>query len=196
MMRDRDKSAKSIDKIQTERRRNVERALARVCEMARRGVIPLAVLQVLIDEYDPMISVDRTVTPEYPNWAEEKLYPEMEKTGPTAFDASKLEHWLHPGQVDGVVEGNNIHQLLKRENLIEGCLGLADLLAIQKRGLTFFRKYFAGKAIFGWKSVVRSRDGRLLVPYLLEDGGGAVVSWRWLDYYWSSRRPALRFAST
>jgi hypothetical protein len=56
-----------------------------------------------------------------------------------------------------------------------------------------FRKLFAGKAVFGWKSVVRRSDGRLFVPCLYEDGGEVVVRWFWLDNFFFSRHPALRF---
>jgi len=174
----------------------VEQALARVCEMARGGIIPLAALQKLIDYYNLLVQVNRSVGPAYPDWVKELLHPELETVGPAEFNVTELECWLHPDQVEGVVKGNDIYQLLKRENLIKGCLGLADLLAIQKRGIAFFRKYFAEKAVFGWKSVVRDRIGNLNVPYLVVHEGKVIVNWDWLDCSWDSNDPALRFAST
>jgi hypothetical protein len=173
----------------------MEKILAKIGEMARGGVIPLEALQSVIDEYDPIVVVDRSVIPVYPDWVKERLYPELEKTGPDTLDASKLELWLHPKQVNGVAEGNEIHDFLKKNNLLSGCLGLADLLAIQKRGVVFFRKHFAGKVVFGWQSVVRNRYGDLNVPCLLDLEGGVIVYWRWLGYHWFSFIPALRLAS-
>jgi hypothetical protein len=168
--------------------------LKRLGEMKKAGLLPDEALQSLIDEYDPMVQVDRTAALVYPNWVKEVLYPELEKTGPTKFDASRLEHRLHPGQTKGVVEGNEIHRELKEKNLLEGCLGLADLQAIQKRGVAFFRKHFAGKAVFGWKSIVRRQGDYLSVPCLIGRGGRVVLRWRWLDCRWRSGTPALRFA--
>jgi len=174
---------------------SVEQALKKIGEMARQEMIPLAALQALIDEYDPWVQVNRAVMPEYPDWVKELLYPELENTGPAKFDISTLERWLHPKQVKGVAEGNEIHDCLKNKNLLADCLGYADLLAIRSRGVVFYRKHFSGKAVFGWKSAVRDHAGGLSVPCLIESDVRVGVDWGWLGSGWDSRSPALRFAS-
>ncbi|MDQ5949299.1 MAG: hypothetical protein QG589_425 [Patescibacteria group bacterium] len=143
---------------------------------------------------DFTISVDRSVKPIYPDWMKEVMHPELELAGPTEYDLSKVEKWLARGQGTGVVTGNTIYKELQTKNALADQLGLADLLAIQAKGLAVFRSLYNGKAVFGWKSVVQDHHGILFVPCLIENGGKVVVRWVWLDYYWSSRSPALRFS--
>jgi len=71
---------------------------------------------------------------------------------------------------------------------------LQDGLAIQAKGIAVFRKLFAGKAVFLWGSVVQDRRGRLLVPYLYENGDEVRLDWGWLGNDWFSSNPALRFS--
>lgn len=142
-----------------------------------------------------IITVDRTIRPTYPGWMKSVLYPEMENTGPSEFDVSKLNQWLHDNQKMGTMTGNVIHEYLKSNNMLKGCLGLRDLEEIQKKGIAFFREHFKGKAVFGWKSVVRRADGYQYAPCLVGSGGRVVLDWYWLDYGWDSSYPALRFAS-
>lgn len=42
---------------------------------------------------------------------------------------------------------------------------------------------------------VPNRAGNLNVPYLVENGGRAVLNWNWLDNDWDASNPALRFAN-
>ena len=144
---------------------------------------------------DSIIRVDRTSTLVYPDWVSKVLYPELENTGPAEYDGTRLGHFLLPDQVNGVVTGNQIHEHLKQNNMLESCLGLRDLLMIKEKGIAFFRANFKGKAAFGWRSVVRRRDGSLDVPCLIEGGDAVVVCWGWLDRDWYADDPALRFAS-
>lgn len=123
-----------------------------------------------------IITVDRTIRPTYPSLANSKYinspkFIALEATGPSEFDVSKLDQWLHAKQKNGVVAGNVIHDYLESNNMLEGCLGLRDLEEIQKKGIAFFRQHFKGKAVFGWKSLVQYADGRLYAPYLVEDAG-------------------------
>ena len=142
------------------------------------------------------VRIDRSVRPIYPDWVEKVLHPELEKTGPAEFDVSKLKLWLHKDQKGGKwLKGQKIYEHLKDNDMLESCLGLADLIAIQAKGITFFRQHFADKAVFGWKSVVRLRDGSLSAPYLCYVGGKVVLHWFWLGYDWSGSGPALRLAS-
>lgn len=157
-------------------------------------VVPEEVLRSLLNEWDPMIHVNRTTRPTYPEFLKKIKYPKLELTGPSEFDVTKLERYLHPKQVDGYATGNEIYKKLIAKKMLEGCLGLADLQAIQARSIGFFRKHFSGKTVFGWKSVALYRRGSLFVPYLYERGGSVLLDWTWLDNNWDSSRPALRHA--
>ncbi len=145
---------------------------------------------------DAIIRVDRAVRPVYPDWMKKVMHPKLEATGPAEYDLATVQLWLHNGQKGGNwVKGQRIYDHLKSNNMLEGCLGLQDGLAIQQKGIAVFRKFFAGKAVFLWRSVVRDRDGGLRVPCLLELDGGVVVYWHWLDIDWYGLNPAARFAS-
>lgn len=146
---------------------------------------------------DSIIRVNLSIRPSYPDWMKEVMHPELEAVGPSEYDGAKLEQWLHDGQKDGKwIEGNKIYAHLKKTDTLKTCLGLRDLEEIQKKGIAYFRKHFAGKAVFGWSSVVRSRDGYIDVPYLYGHGGKVVLDWHWLDRIWHSSDPALRHASS
>lgn len=145
---------------------------------------------------DTIIRVNRSVKSAYPDWMKKVMHPDLETTGPAEYDLATVQLWLHEGQQGGNwAKGQRIYDHLKSNNMLEGCLGLADGLAIQQKGIEVFRKFFAGKAVFLWKSVVRDRGGDLHVPFLLGHGGGVVVDWNWLGVDWSGFSPAARFAS-
>lgn len=148
----------------------------------------------LVEVAPDLVRVDRTVRPTYPDWMREVLHSELEATGPSEFDYGKLTMWLHDRQKNGTVTGQVIYDHLKSGDMLSSCLGLRDLEEIQKKGITHFRKYFKGQAVFGWKSVVRLGDGLLDVPYLCESGGRVVLFWDWPGHDWDSSSPALRFA--
>lgn len=146
---------------------------------------------------DPIIRVDRSIRPSYPDWMKEVMHPELEGVGPSEYDISAVEQWLHKGQEGGKwIEGNKIYKHLKETDTLKTCLGLRDLEEIQKKGIAFFRKYFKGKAVFGWAGIVRLRFGNLHVPCLFEYGDKVVLDWSWTDYDWNDSNPALRFASS
>lgn len=160
----------------------------------------LTVQPVIIPEPAPelpldfIVRVDRSVKPTYPDWFKKLENPELECSGPAEYDLqTAVQQWLHDDQKNGVVVGNTIHKHLKKDNGLASCLNLQDGLAIQAKGIAVFHKLFAGKAVFLWGSVVQLRRGGLLVPYLFEVGGKVVVYWYWLDNYWNSNNPALRF---
>ncbi len=145
---------------------------------------------------DILIRVDRFVRPVYPDWVKTVMHPELEATGPVEYDLGTIDPWLHDGQKNGCyMEGNKLYEYLKEKKMLEGCLSLRDGEEIQKKGLAVFRKFFRGKAICLWKSVVLFRNGNLYVPFLYEDGVKVVLFWRWLDRDWYDDDPAARFAS-
>jgi len=145
-------------------------------------------------QIDSIIRINRSVRPVYPDWVTEIMHPELENTGPLEYDATKLVEQLAPGQED-IVVGKKIYKYLKDNDLLSTCIGLADLIEIQKKGIDFFRQNWKDKAIFGWRSIVRFRYGNLNVPCLCEDGGEVVLVWYWVDNVWNASFPALRFAS-
>jgi hypothetical protein len=146
---------------------------------------------------DSIIHVDRSIRPSYPDWMKEVMHPDLEAVGPTEYDISTVEQWLHDGQKGGrYVKGDVLYAHLKETNTLKSCLGLRDLEEIQKKGIAFFRKHFKGKAVFGWRSVVQHQSGSLNVPYLCEGGVEVVLIWRWLGSAWFDVDPALRLASS
>jgi hypothetical protein len=148
-------------------------------------------------EIDFTICVDRSVRPSYPDWVEMVMHPELEGTGPAEYNLQRdVELWLHPKQKKGTVSGNDIHALLKESNTLADQLGLTDLVAIRDVGIVVFRELFKGKVVFGWKSVVQHRHGRLHVPYLYGRGDGVVLRWHWLGRVWRSSHPAVRFRNS
>jgi len=148
-------------------------------------------------DLDPIIRVDRSIRPSYPDWMEEVMHPELESVGPAEYDISAVEQWLHEDQKDGkYIVGNKIYDHLKKTDTLKTFLGLRDLEEIQKKGIAFFRKYFKGKAVFGWAGIVRHRDGNLNVPYLYENDDKVVLNWDWTGNDWNGNNPALRLASS
>ena len=145
---------------------------------------------------DTIIRVDRSVRPVYPDWAKTVMHPELENTGSDEFDIANVKLWLHDGQKNGKwIKGQVIYDHLKETDTLKICLGLRDGEEIQKKGIKVFRKFFGGKAVYLWKSVVRHRSDSLHVPYLDDGGGQVVVRWNWLDSAWDGDSPAARFAS-
>ncbi len=147
------------------------------------------------EKTEDWIHVDRTIRPVYPDWMKEVIYLHLEASGPEWFDVSTLEQWLHPNQISGTIIGNVIHEHMKENNMLYGCIGLRDLEEIQKKGITFFRKHFQGKAVFALKSVVRLSLGSLYCPGLVEVDGGVVLRWGWWGDDFRSSDPMLRFAT-
>ena len=147
-------------------------------------------------DFNPIIPIDRSQKPTYPDWVKDVLHPELEGQGPAVYAITQVGLWLHDDQKDGKwMKGQAIYDHLVQNQMLESCLSLRDLEEIQKRGSPFFRKHFRGKAVFGWKSVVRNRIGNLRVPYLTEGDGEVVLGWHWLGRGWYDCNPALRFAS-
>lgn len=149
---------------------------------------------------DPIVRVDRSIRPVYPDFLNQEYinkpdFIALEKLGPPEFDASRLRKWWHPRQKKKVVTGNVINRFLTEKKMLPSCLGFADLLGIQAKGIEFLQQHFEGKAVFGWRSVVPGRGGSLRVPYLVGHGGRVVLDWRWFGSAWDASDRALRFAS-
>jgi hypothetical protein len=144
---------------------------------------------------DPIIRVNFSVRLSYPTWATEVMHPDLESVGHTEFSVDTLQFWLHPDQ--GVVSGALIYESLKSTSgSLSNCLGLRDLMAIQNKGIVFFRNHFKDRVIVGWKSTVRdTNNGHLRVPYISESCDGVVLCWAYVGNVFDSSFPAARFAS-
>ena len=154
-----------------------------------------AMIPQLESTLNTIIRVDRSIRPVYPDWVKKVMHPELEGAGPSEYDLATVEQWLHDDQEKSVVVGNRIYDHLKKTDALKTCLGLRDGEEIKKKGIEVFRKFFEGKAVVLWASVVQDRDSDILVPYLVEEGGVVVVYWGVLDRDWDDSRLALRFAS-
>ena len=189
-----------LDKVgqRLERNKNLKKVpFERAAKKHSRKIIEecVAIVVKYHDAAGEIIRVDRSAPIVYPDWVDKPLHPELEKTGPATFDMSEVEQWLHDDQKIGVVKGQVVYDHLEKHDMLKTSFGLYELQAIQSQGIEFFRKHFAGKAVFGFKSTVLSRGGRQDAPCLVEGGGRVVLHWRWLDDDWNARHPALRFAS-
>jgi hypothetical protein len=141
-----------------------------------------------------LVHVDRSVRPVYPTWATVVMHPELEALGPTEFDPSKLELWLHPRQVQWWTPAQVIYDFLKENNMLAECLGLSDLMAIKSRGLDFYRRFFGSMTLIGWKSVVGYYRNSVVAPALIEDSGEVDLYWHLVKHNLGSGDPAPRFA--
>jgi hypothetical protein len=118
-----------------------------------------------------IICVDRSIRPLYPYWVKMVMHPDLEATGADTYDLATIEPWLHERQKNGgKVVGNRIYEHLLSNSMLDSCLGLRDGEEIQNKGIAVFRKFFGGKALFLWKSVVADRGDGFHVPFLTELG--------------------------
>lgn len=141
---------------------------------------------------NPMIVVNRTVQISYPEGVRSLLHPELEKTGPTEYNVKTIGFWREEHQAKGGgCSGTIILDQLSRR--LSDCLGWYDLNAIKRRGPAFFRENFYDNAVYGWRSAVRSHDGRIHVPFLVDDMSNLLLSWRAIENGFSFEDPALLF---
>ncbi|MFA6042697.1 MAG: hypothetical protein WCV85_04630 [Patescibacteria group bacterium] len=140
-----------------------------------------------------LVKVDRSIKPYYSDWMKKVLHPKLESTGLADYDITKdVWLWQHDEQQYGVVTGQVIYDFLRKNKMLESCGNLQDALAIQKLGVTTFRKAFSNDTVYFWKSVVQNLDG-LSVPYLCVNGGIVVLRWSWLGDDWDDDGSAFRF---
>ena len=126
----------------------------------------------------------------------EVVHPELQDTGPAEYSVKEIGQWLHDKQKNGTIEGYLILAYLRDNKMLEDCLSLLDLEAIQRKGILFFREHFSGKSVYGWKSVVIHHNGQLSAPYLIETNNWVVIVWNHLGDSFRSHSPALRFTGT
>lgn len=130
----------------------------------------------------------------YPGWVKRKLYPDLAHLySLTEFDVRTLE-WKYPVYVQGrIVTGDIKYQFIVSRGIINKCLGLPELKAIQKKGPGLFKEHFDGLIVMGWRSVVEHNNGVLCVPGLYSDRGNLLIEWYRLDEEFGPGRPVISF---
>jgi len=156
--------------------------------------------EVVVEEkIDSVLRIDRTVPPVRPEWMKAPLHPELELKGPAEYDMKTgLAMSFLPGQGDNKFTGLDAYEHLKTNNLLDGCLGIADGLAIQERGVKAFTKFFENKdsaVVALWTAVFTDEDGKLCVPVAMPVLSKVVISKGDLSILWTKYRPLVRFAS-
>lgn len=151
------------------------------------------------EKIDSVLRVDRTAAPAHPDWMKTPLHPELELKGPAEYDLkSNMELTFIPGQGDGTFTGLDAYEHLKSNNLLEGCLGLADGLAIQERGVKAFSKFFEAKdsaVVALWTAVFTDEDGKTCVPLAIPVLSKIAIVKGDLSIPWTKNRPLVRFKS-
>ena len=171
----------------------------RFSQVLREGVKPTIVSSET--SIDTIVRVDRSIQPTYPDWVMLMMHPELENTGLVEYDLSTIDCWLHRVQRNGrAMKGDVLYEYLKEKKMLVNCLSLRDGEEIQKKGIAVFQKFFQSKAVFLWKSVVRSHNEILHVPYLFKSGREVEILWsafnhNWLEKVWAGNSPALRFTN-
>ena len=173
-----------------------------ISQSACRKIKPKLKFVLQKDEFDRIILVNRSVKPNYPNWVRKIMYPKLENIGPTKYDILlEVERWFHKDHKDQAqIKIKDVFIYLRGgagANL-KTYMGIRDLEEIQKKGSIFFRKYFQGKIIYGWKGVVLNNFGHQFVPYIYDTGGteGTIIlNWSWLGHDWRDRDPVVRLGS-
>jgi hypothetical protein len=107
----------------------------------------------------------------------------------SSFDPTKLSLHLEPEQETGYISGHVLRERMKGKGLN---INVANYLVKHPE---LIPKEWKGKFVSFWGTIVRNRDGTLLVPYVYDRGDRAVVRWDWLGGDWDGRHPAARFAS-
>ena len=127
-------------------------------------------------KFSSIVCVDRTVSPLYPEWMCNLVYPELELTGPTKYDLSSLKK-ARSFSMDN--HGMDIFAYYQRhKDELSNCLGVSDLHAIKEKDFNLFERLFKFRAVIGWKSVFGNRTFN--VTFLYSDGTKVLWGKRFL----------------
>lgn len=161
----------------------------------------------LLEVFDPIIKVDRSITPVYavlakgiPIMGFGPLYPRFHQVGPAEFNIRQAEGWWHQMQRrNELALVSVVHEHIVQEGMLEKCLGLQDLLEIQERGENFFNLHFEkGMMIYARKGAAISSCGKIrLIPYLTcNSQEGVVQRWDRFEHHLSRVCTALLYGSS
>ena len=151
----------------------------------------------VVTQPDP-ITIDRTSLLTYPNNVKEIFHEDLENDGPTEIDLSKVNLWRddrHRKGDDSVAVKTVYSEIVASEKINE-FWGYRESLAIQAKGIIFYRGHFRGKVLVCLKGVAESSDGHLIAPCLYDDGDEVGLSWDWLGHNLYSGIFLPRFASS
>ncbi len=141
---------------------------------------------------DKNVTIDLSLSSKYSEFSKRGIYHELYK-GVREFNPKTLEQWFHEDFLSEGATGQIILDYFTVNGLFEDCLGFHELEGIQKKGLSFFREHFEGKAVFGWRAVLAFPNGDYRVPYLIEYLGEVVLCLYWVGALWHENFIALRF---
>ena len=133
----------------------------------------------------------------YPNWVQGLRHPELHAAGPAEYDLSTgVAGWVAKEQERrGGIKAGAVYERFVQADLLLPSLSLADLLAIQAKGLEVFLALYAGKSVLAWRSMARGHGGCWRIPCLEleEEDGELLLKWVSLRQELTMRHPALLF---
>lgn len=144
---------------------------------------------------EDVVIVDPSAPWEYPEYAEYAslaMYPPSKDVGLCRFDPTKLERWYYGDYIKGRVSGAMVLDYLIFNDLFEDCVAFRELEGIQKKGLSFFREHFSGKAVLGIRGIIDTGEDRF-VPALIEFGGVVKFCLYRVNSLWYENFVVLRF---
>ncbi len=130
--------------------------------------------------------IDTDADPKIPEWATLVTH---KKSGKWTWNPKEIELHLEPEQRESIIGGKELYERIKDTAVMN--VNVANFLLENQK---LYPKVWENKYIYFWGTIVRHRDGRLLVPCLVERGGEVHLNWDWLGNDWADARPAARFA--
>lgn len=163
------------------------------CPGALKEVLRVALSCLSVSPF--AITVDRSVTPVYPDWVDKVVHPELAGTGPAEFYLkSDVAIWHHDDQKNaGKLYGVYLYRYLRDRGMLTRCLGLQEGAAIQQKGVDVFQRFFRGYSVFLWKSTVQHNDGSLWVASLRPLLGRVDLWWEPLESCYGNTSASLLF---
>ena len=143
---------------------------------------------------DFTIRIDRSIKPSYPHWIKTVMHPDLECSGPVAYDIKNdVEKWFHEEKNILGTDGYRIYKNLEKEKKLNFCLNLQDALEIQKKGLDVYYNIFGDTKVYFWSSVCKYDSGYLGVPLLRIHNQKIRLVWDWIENDLDSSSLALAF---
>lgn len=172
----------------------MKKQIERIKELNEQGLLTDIAgegLKQILNDFDPIVTVNRRPKIKYPDYITGLVYPEFEKACPKKFDVRNIQKWQHPGQLQlkpfTKMSGDPIRKFLLENNLFASQVGLIELMALQERGISFLHLYLGEdsgsgtlttRLLYGWRSMGKCWDSNIiLVPFLLASGNSCFIDW-------------------
>jgi len=139
---------------------------------------------------DDVVRVDRSKF--QPPWYFKPLYPDLQNRGPSENHINHVEERLFPDQNEDTIT-EDINKILLINDELEIHLEYADLVAMQQKGIEFFRMHFADKEVYAWRSIAYHNGAGNWIPLLREDDGQLNIHWHHYLGRWHPECVSLRF---